>query len=93
MEEETVIAPGAYRNKMNARVRNKSRELEKMKRDLVKFVAVYICLECGTNENRINKMEIKCLTLQNKITSGFQASSARDDLLSTGPKEFDPNVS
>jgi hypothetical protein len=38
-------------------------------------------------------MEIKCLTLQNKITSGFQASSARDDLLSTGPKEFDPNVS
>ncbi|CAB4000122.1 vesicle transport through interaction with t-SNAREs homolog 1B-like [Paramuricea clavata] len=63
MEEEAVIAPGAYRNKMNARVRNKSRELEKMKRDL------------------------------NKITSGFQASSARDDLLSTGPKEFDPNAS
>ena len=29
----------------------------------------------------------------NKITSGFQASSARDDLLSTGPKEFDPNAS
>jgi hypothetical protein len=54
MEEESVIAPGAYRNKMNARVRNKSRELEKMKRDLVKFVAVYICLECGANENRIN---------------------------------------
>ena len=37
-----MIAPGAFRNKMNTQVRNKTRELEKMKRDLVKFATVYI---------------------------------------------------
>lgn len=37
-----MIAPGAYRNKMNARVRNKSRELEKMKRDLVSFLVLLV---------------------------------------------------
>ena len=35
MEEESAIAPGSVRNQMNARVRNKARELEKIKRDLV----------------------------------------------------------
>ncbi len=37
-----MIAPGAFRNKMNTQVRNKTRELEKMKRDLVKFATFYI---------------------------------------------------
>ena len=36
-----MIAPGAYRNKMNTTVRNKNREFEKLKRDLVKFASWY----------------------------------------------------
>jgi hypothetical protein len=42
MEEEAVIAPGTYRNKMNTTVRDKARELEKMKRDLVAFLTFYL---------------------------------------------------
>ncbi|XP_046849093.1 vesicle transport through interaction with t-SNAREs homolog 1B-like [Xenia sp. Carnegie-2017] len=63
MEEEILIAPGEFRNKMNTTVRNKSRVLEKLKRDM------------------------------NKMTNSSQTSSARDDLFSTGPKQFDPNAS
>lgn len=37
MEEEAGIAPGAFRNKMNSRVRELSRELEKLRRDLVQY--------------------------------------------------------
>ena len=37
-----MIAPGTYRNKMNTTVRDKARELEKMKRDLVAFLTFYL---------------------------------------------------
>lgn len=41
MEEEATIAPGEFRNKMNSKVRNYSRELEKLKRDLVQYIVCF----------------------------------------------------
>ena len=42
MDEEANIAPGAFRNKMNSKVREFSRELEKLKRDLVQYALHFI---------------------------------------------------